>query len=91
LEINERDLNASIYPNPATDEITYSFNGQVDEDVRIVLIDALGRVLRERIVRSGVGINNLKTDLRDLVPAAYNLRITHLQSGKDFSKKIIKK
>jgi hypothetical protein len=48
-------------------------------------------VLRERIVRSSVGINNLKTDLRDLVPAAYNLRITHLQSGKDFSKKIIKK
>jgi hypothetical protein len=91
LEINERDLNASIYPNPATDEITYSFSSQLSEDVRIVLIDALGRVLRERIVRSGVGINNLKTDLRDLVPAAYNLRITHLQSGKDFSKKIIKK
>jgi hypothetical protein len=90
LEINEKDLNASIYPNPATDEITYSFNGQVDEDVRIVLIDALGRVLRERIVRSSVGINNLKTDVRDLVPATYNLRITHLQSGKDFSKKIIK-
>jgi hypothetical protein len=91
LEINERDLNASIYPNPATDEITYSFSSQLSEDVRIVLIDALGRVLRERTIRSSVGINNLKTDLRDLVPAAYNLRITHLQSGKDFSKKIIKK
>jgi hypothetical protein len=90
LEINEKDLNASIYPNPATDEITYSFSSQNSEDVRIVLIDALGRVLRERIVRSSVGINNLKTDVRDLVPAAYNLRITHLQSGKDFSKKIIK-
>jgi hypothetical protein len=74
----------------ATDEITYSFSSQNSEDVRIVLIDALGRVLRERIVRSSVGINNLKTDVRDLVPATYNLRITHLQSGKDFSKKIIK-
>ena len=91
LEINEKDLNASIYPNPATDEITYSFNSQNSEDVRIVLIDALGRVLRERTIRSNVGFNNLKTDLSDLVPSAYNLRITHLQSGKDFSKKIIKK
>jgi hypothetical protein len=91
LEINEKDLDASIYPNPATDEIIYSFNSQLSEDIRIEIIDVLGRVLRERIVRSSLGINNLKTDLRELVPAAYNLRITHLQSGIEFSKKIIKK
>ncbi len=91
LEIKENGKDFGFYPNPVSDEIFYQFSADAAEDIQIEIIDVLGRVLRTNMLKSVVGINNLRTEMSDLVPGTYNIRATHINSGKISSAKIVKK
>ncbi len=91
LEIKDDGKNFGFYPNPVTDEIFYQFSADFSEDIQIEIIDVLGRILRTNILKSVAGTNNLRTDMKDLVPGTYNIRVTHIKSGKISSAKIVKK
>ena len=91
LNIKDSGKNFGFYPNPVSDEIFYQFSADFSEDIQIEIIDVLGRTLRTNILKSVAGTNNLRTDMKDLVPGTYNIRVTHIKSGKISSAKIVKK
>ncbi|TNE77820.1 MAG: T9SS type A sorting domain-containing protein, partial [Bacteroidetes bacterium] len=82
--ITELELNGiSIYPNPATDQITLKSNKYMVELVK--LYDAAGRLVRE-LQPSQMSFD---VDITELEPAMYHVVIT-IENGQSFRSKIMK-
>jgi hypothetical protein len=77
----------TMYPNPATNEVNFSFNDALDGDTNIAVYDLTGRkVAEQNYLVSG---NNLKFDISNLIQGMYVVRL----ENKDgfLTKKLIKK
>ncbi len=81
----------AVYPNPTTDII--HFNSTVDkaEDMKVEVLDILGRVVKTEIHKSVIGKNNVPLRIAELQAGAYSLRVTFLQSNRTNSAKFVKK
>jgi hypothetical protein len=91
LDNTEKGSVFTFFPNPAEDEVLYEFNADVVDDIKVELIDVLGRIVLTKVFKSTVGNNNFKIELNDLPAASYNVRATHVKSGSIHSSRIIKK
>src|ERR1051326_7340191 len=71
-------MNISIYPNPATDQVTISFAGaQREKKWSLKLVDVLGNMVSERIADHA---SFCKWNLDGVAPGAYNIL---LQNGNE--------
>ena len=78
MEVND-DFSWNIFPNPATNELTFS--GSNDASQSVELVDLMGKIIRKQM-------NNNKINIVDLKPGTYWLRLT--LNGKIEQQKFIK-
>ena len=78
MEVNET-FTWNLYPNPATNEITFSSLNEANQFIEIV--DLMGKIIRKPV-------NNNKISISDLQPGTYWLRLTI--HGKIEQQKFIK-
>jgi hypothetical protein len=82
--------NFSFYPNPTSNEFFYSFATDRNEDIRIEILDMLGRVVKIQNFNVSVGKNNQMINISDLTAGTYNVRVIHSNAAKSHSTKIVK-
>ncbi|MDO7848836.1 T9SS type A sorting domain-containing protein [Hymenobacter sp. M29] len=66
----------NAYPNPATDAVTIAADLKAAGPVRLDLLDALGRTVRQQTLTAPAGPLRQTLDLRGLAPGFYVLRLT---------------
>jgi hypothetical protein len=77
-----------LKPNPTKDRFELSFEVEKDQDVRIDLIDATGKIVKNAEYAAKMGINVISFDLSEFNRGLYSLRIT---SGNDaIVRKVVK-
>jgi len=78
--------NINVYPNPATEAITVSFDNQLGNSVEISLVDALGRSVVTESIQS-VGLTEFGLNLSAISNGMYTLQLT--SNNNTISKKVI--
>ncbi|MBK7963893.1 MAG: T9SS type A sorting domain-containing protein [Bacteroidetes bacterium] len=74
-------LGMEAYPNPTSDLINISFTAPKDENYRMVLVDLMGRIVKEESFAAQEGINQLKWDMSPYLSGMYIMTIQS-SSGK---------
>lgn len=72
IELKETDLNLTVFPNPAMDELTIQLDPTSTSDFSISLFDMHGKELRSENVTSS---NSHTLNMRDVAAGIYVLRI----------------
>ena len=72
--LNKNDFAINVYPNPAKNKITISFNKKQNEDVLITLNDATGKMINKIKLQNFVD-DNFEMELNDLNAGIYFLNI----------------
>ncbi len=78
--------NINVYPNPAAEAITVSFDNQLGNSVEISLVDALGRSVVTESIQS-VGLTEFGLNLSAITNGMYTLQLT--SNNNTISKKVI--
>lgn len=81
----------AVYPNPSSDIIHFNSTADKAEDMKVEVLDILGRVVKTEIHKSVIGKNNVPLRIAELQAGAYSLRVTFLQSNRTNSAKFVKK
>ncbi len=86
-DIEERTAvsNFTIYPNPASSTSVLSFNLDKNSEVRIVLFDSQGKLIRE--ISNGIlnaGYNKMELGTADLAPGFYMLNLVSDSGNSNF-------
>ena len=90
LDVNENVSGLSIYPNPATDNISVDFNLANASDVTIEVVDAAGKVaIAKTITSQSAGQANVSFETSALNSGVYFVNIS-TEAGKA-TQKFIKK
>jgi len=71
----------SFYPNPTFDELFYSFDSNIAEDIKVEITDMLGRLVISKMYQSTIGSNTVKIDLNSLIAGSYNIKSIGINSG----------
>lgn len=71
--------NYSLYPNPATDQVTFAWSTPVPTKVVLTLVDSQGRVKMRQEYLEQSGANTLPLDLRTYAAGIYFLTLRHEQ------------
>ena len=82
-------LGASLYPNPARNEVHVAFNLQSSGVAQISIMDLTGREIRTFTKSAGSGANNLKMNVSDLEKGVYMVR-TLVNNKMNVTKLIIR-
>jgi hypothetical protein len=77
----------SIYPNPATEQFTLTFNNTVSSQMQVNLIDATGRIVASKKAFAGIGKNNVDMNVSELAAGIYQLQM--MKDGEVASRAII--
>jgi PKD repeat protein len=72
-----RDLSLTLSPNPAQEQATLSLSRPLSEPLRLLLLDARGRVVQTNTLPAGIQRQPL--DLSDLSAGVYSLRVQSSQ------------
>ncbi len=72
-EQSSQEFSISIYPIPATDEITIEFNSDFQGNAKIAIIDELGRTLSEQNANTSIN----KVSLSGLSASYYFLKVSY--------------
>ena len=72
------DETISLYPNPASESITYQFYQNNDEQLEVKILDITGREIKNEIVSSLKGFNTTTTTISELSAGVYYLQIRSL-------------
>lgn len=74
--ISKTEINAMVYPNPATNDLNFVINTTKSENIDIVLVNTLGQTVKH-IVRNNltVGYNQINTDISQLPIGTYFYQI----------------
>jgi hypothetical protein len=67
-------LGASVYPNPARNEVNVAFTIQKSGVATVSIMDLTGREIRTFTKSAGTGVNNLKMNISDLEKGVYMVR-----------------
>jgi hypothetical protein len=81
----------AVYPNPSSDIIYFNSTADKAEDIKVEILDILGRVVKTEMHKSVVGKNNVGLGISNLQAGSYSLRVTFLNSNKTNSAKFVKK
>jgi hypothetical protein len=90
LNIEADGKGYNFYPNPAKDELFYQFSTERAEDIQIELLNVLGAVISTKVITSNTGLNAISTDMSNLEPGNYLIRVKHVETGVSHSSKIVK-
>lgn len=74
-------LGMEAFPNPTSDLINVSFTAPKDENYRMVLVDLMGRVVKDENFAAQEGLNQLKWDMSPYQSGMYVLTVQSA-SGK---------
>jgi len=86
IATNRLSTNISVYPNPATNNLTLATSQiTVTVDTRVTILDLQGRVLRSLPL---LGINTL--DVSDIAPGAYYISIVDQAQGTNATTRFLK-
>tara|TARA_B110000483_G_scaffold159310_1_gene189072 strand:- start:1322 stop:2413 length:1092 start_codon:yes stop_codon:yes gene_type:complete len=84
------DLDWSIFPNPTNDKATITYKLNIASEVKINVIDELGKKIKLTDLYYGIqGANSIKLDLTNLKSGIYFVNMS--VEGQQFTKQIIKK
>lgn len=70
----------TIYPNPAVDETTLSFNADSEQEIHVTIFDISGKTIKRQIINSTSGNNKFKIDLASFAPGLYYTEIQNQQT-----------
>ena len=76
----------TVFPNPASELINFSFESNQNELVQISITDPTGRVVFEKNISSSSGLNSLAVDVSDFAKGIYTAA---LKNGELFERKKI--
>ncbi|HEV7232448.1 MAG TPA: T9SS type A sorting domain-containing protein [Bacteroidia bacterium] len=82
------DLQPSVYPNPATESLHFSFSYNSDAFVDLEVFDRLGKKVYCSHLPVSKGHNDIRMDLSDMASGMYVLRLR--DEAKEVSQKFIK-
>jgi hypothetical protein len=73
-ELTGRTFDVNVYPNPATEQVTISFDSNVDGDATLQIINSLGQVIQETAVNTAIS-NNAKINVSEYAAGFYTARL----------------
>lgn len=80
----------TLYPNPTSDIIKYSFNSETNEKLEIKVLDVVGKVVLRVETELEVGNNTIPISLSELPSGTYTIQIKHMNQMVTNSTKVIK-
>jgi hypothetical protein len=80
----------TLYPNPTSDIIKYSFNSETNEKLEIKVLDVVGKVVLRVETELEVGNNTIPVSLSELPSGTYTIQIKHMNQMVTNSTKVIK-
>ena len=78
-DVNELGMEA--YPNPTSGLLNVSFTAPKTENYRMLLVDLMGRVIKDEIFAAEEGLNQMKWNLSSNLAGTYIL-VTQSENGK---------
>jgi hypothetical protein len=69
----ETMVSVTVYPNPASDILNIRFDEPLDEDVRLMIINAQGKPVRILVIEAATYEKQIS--LQDIPSGVYNLRL----------------
>lgn len=90
LNVFREQTTYSFYPNPTDGLLYYRYEAKTKENLKIEVIDVVGRTLEIREVTTKVGLNNIATDLNQYPAGTYMVRVHNKQTGNVHIAKVIK-
>ncbi|MBK7429602.1 MAG: T9SS type A sorting domain-containing protein [Bacteroidetes bacterium] len=85
VNCNNKDETISIYPNPATETLTYQFYQNGDEVLEVQIVDMTGRTVFIENTVAIRGFNSTTVSIENLAGGAYNLLIRSLNTKNSTS------
>ena len=81
---NTVDIQFSVYPNPAKNNVTIDFISQSNKKTNLVLTDMLGKRVKEFSINTVNGINSINLELVNLNEGVYfiNFNNNNIKSTK---------
>jgi len=80
-------LSLNVYPNPASDYITVSFNTNSSSDYHLRLFDAAGREVMVKDGKAVEGINSIPLDLKSVAKGVYMINL--MQSDNQLNERVV--
>ncbi len=75
------DLGMEAYPNPTSSLLNVSFTAPKNENYRMMLVDLMGRMIKDESFAAEEGLNQLKWDMSSYLSGTYIL-IAQSENGK---------
>jgi hypothetical protein len=85
------NIDYSVFPNPFTEYLTYTYFNEKSENLEIQVFDLLGKSVFYDIIQCNLYMNTTTFNFKDLSRGNYILKIKHLTTGHKTIMKIIKK
>lgn len=82
-----KDTGVSVFPNPVSEALKVSFEASPNQRVNIALIDAKGRIIEQRNIKSVGGFQQETFDIKNITNGQYLIKIN--TSQYEVVKKII--
>ncbi|HEY6504401.1 MAG TPA: T9SS type A sorting domain-containing protein, partial [Chitinophagaceae bacterium] len=80
-----------IFPNPATSLVNVIIDAPRRDDVTIVVMDALGKTLKQKLVNVETGSNTVAVEISGLAAGSYLLKVVSRSSdGESTVSKFVK-
>lgn len=79
----------SIYPNPATEQVTLSIISSTNEKMNYTLFDVQGKIIEDKYLEIHTGINNLTINIKQLQLSKGVYFIKVFADGKEITKKLV--
>jgi hypothetical protein len=73
-KILENVVNITIYPNPASDIVTITFDEAVDDEIQVSFLNAQGKLVKTDIIEATMAEKQI--NLQDLPGGIYFLKLT---------------
>ena len=80
----------NIYPNPTNDNFSIDTSSPIVDDVQVILIDNLGRIVYSNKKTIDIGVTSIEIETDDLPIGIYTCKILFNKSGENSIYKIIK-
>jgi len=90
LVIASDGLGYNFYPNPTNDVVFYQYEAKQKENLRIEVLDVLGKQIISKDVISVLGTNNIPVDLTTFPAGTYMVRVHNQQNSAVHTVKVIK-
>lgn len=87
-EDTAKDKFISVYPNPASDFVSFTFYSASGQELKVQLMDVTGKVISEKNIFVKAGLNEIRFEDLPFAPGVYLLRIQ--TTGNTFSHKLIR-